>query len=408
MTSQGDRARLRNGGRLVAVSLAALISVAACGGGSSGGSSPSSSGTSGGGNAPGLAEAQKVVDQFKVRPTSTNSDSSLITNNTPVGKTIPSGKTVDFVSCGAPSCDALGEVVVEAAKSIGWTGTLLHTDGSPQQIQNAWQQIVRTKPAGAIIAGTAVSEAQPYVKQAAANGTAVATYAVTDALGSKSAAGVIWATSTAEQFGIFGKIIAAQILTDASSAGDTSPSVLFLNIPDISINDQATAQFKSSMTEWCPACSVSNLNLGLATIQNAPNQIISFLRSHPDVKYIASTNDGSFVGITNSLKSAGLSEISYYGAAPVTANLQQIQSGQQAATVALGQWEGMYGALDAIIRHTVGVPLVPGNQGAVPAWILDKSDLATTGFGTSTFPKSGLVPLDADIASHYLSLWGKG
>jgi ABC-type sugar transport system substrate-binding protein len=257
------------------------------------------------------------------------------------------------------------------------------------------------------VAGTALSEAQPYISQAAANGTAVAAYAVTEPLGSADAKGVIWETSTAKQFGIFGKIIAAQVVTAASTAGNSKPQALFLNIPDISINDQATTQFQSNFKKWCTGCKQYTLNLGLSTISSAPSQIISFLRAHPGVKYIASTNDGSFVGLTSALKSAGITGVSYFGAAPVTANLQQIKNGQQAGTVALGQWEGMYGAVDAIIRHTVGDAQVPGNTGSAPAWIITTKNLAQTDFGTSSYPSSGLVPLDAAIADHYLSLWGK-
>lgn len=383
-------ARIAVGGTLAVL----LAATAACG-------SSTTSGRRSETSKAGRAQAEAVVKQYSHRPTGSGA-AKLV--STPIGKPVPAGKKVYFVSCGAPACDAIGQIVVQAAKVVNWTAVVLHTDGSPQQIQNAWAQIVREKPAGAIIAGTPLSEAQPYIKEAQANGTAVVADSVTDPLGSKNAAGVIWETFVPQQFGVLGKILAAQILADG---GSSKPGALYLNIPDISISSVATGQFLKYYKKWCKGCEVAQLNLGLSSIANAPTQIASYLRSHPDIKFLASTNDGSFVGLTTALKAAGVTGIKYYGASPVSANLQAIKDGEQSGTVAIGFYEQMYAAMDAIIRHTVGVPVVPGTRGQPFTWALDRNNLAQTGYGTSSFPKSGLFPLVSTAQSHYRQLWGQ-
>src|SRR5690348_15396313 len=92
------RAKIAVGGG-VAILLAAT---AACG-------SSSSSGDSSGSSASGRAQAAAVLKQYSSRPTGTGA-AKLV--NTPLGKSVPVGKKVYFVSCGAPACDAIGQIVV--------------------------------------------------------------------------------------------------------------------------------------------------------------------------------------------------------------------------------------------------------------------------------------------------------
>ena len=97
--------------------------------------------------ATGAAKAKEVVDKTLQRPTS-------IDLNTPVGKDIPTGKKLYFISCGVESCALEADIIKQAADILGWSFTPLQTDGSSQQIQNAWEQVVREKPDGVVYTGT--------------------------------------------------------------------------------------------------------------------------------------------------------------------------------------------------------------------------------------------------------------
>src|ERR1700743_2347184 len=101
------RCRRRRGAvvGVAAVSLAVSV-VAACGSSNSGQSAHSSSSSSQGSQ--GLATAKKIVDQYRTRPTHV-----LVT--TPVGKTIPTGKTVAFIHCGVPACNIWRDAFQQAA-----------------------------------------------------------------------------------------------------------------------------------------------------------------------------------------------------------------------------------------------------------------------------------------------------
>ena len=89
----------------------------------------------------GLAAAEAEVAKYTDRPTK-------ITLTEPVGKPIPTGKTIYQVTCGAEACDAEAQMIKSATDILGWTLKTLHTDGSPQQIQAAcsrWSVRSRTE-----------------------------------------------------------------------------------------------------------------------------------------------------------------------------------------------------------------------------------------------------------------------
>src|SRR5882724_6768569 len=86
---------------LVALGAASALLAAACGSSSGGGSG--NSGNSGGASttSANVTAAQQVVSQAMKRPTS-------ITVTTPVGKPVPTGKKIVFISCGAAQCQLQG------------------------------------------------------------------------------------------------------------------------------------------------------------------------------------------------------------------------------------------------------------------------------------------------------------
>src|SRR3954468_5820322 len=165
-------------------------------------------GTAGTSAAPaGLAKAQALVASVEDRPTK-------LALPGPVGKPIPTGKTIYQVTCGAEACDAESGIIKQATDILGWTLKSLHTDGSPQQIQNAWEQIVREKPDGVIYTATPRSQIDTYIKQAAANGTKIATCCIVET----ATDGIIWTTSTLAQATELSKVMAAWPIVDAAKS----------------------------------------------------------------------------------------------------------------------------------------------------------------------------------------------
>ena len=67
-----------------------------------------------------VAAAQQVVAQAMQRP-------ATITVAKPVGKAVPAGKKVVYVSCGISVCQLQGQIVAQAAKALGWTTSPAHS-----------------------------------------------------------------------------------------------------------------------------------------------------------------------------------------------------------------------------------------------------------------------------------------
>ena len=196
--------------------------------------------TAASGGASGAAKAKEIVDKYIQRPTS-------IPLTTPVGKDIPTGKKIYFISCGVDVCEAEADIVKKATDILGWTTTKLSTDGSPQQVQNAWEQVVREKPDGVIYTGTPRSQIDQYITQAAANGTAVAACCVTD----KPENGLIWVTSTPDQTADLAAPMAAWVVNDAAQAGNDKPGAVYVDLPDFPILSSLATGFEQNFKDMC-------------------------------------------------------------------------------------------------------------------------------------------------------------
>jgi ribose transport system substrate-binding protein len=341
--------------------------------------------TTGGGGAAGSSDPKAVVDKYVQRPTS-------IDLKTPVGKPIPTGLKLYFISCGVESCAVEADILKQAADILGWSFTPLITDGTPQQTQNAWEQVVREKPDGVVYTATPRSQIEQYITQASANGTAIASCCITD----EPTNGIIWTTSTPAQLGDLATPMAAWVVNDANKAGNKKPGALYVDLPDYPILTSLGTAFEKQFKAMCSGCTLQKLPVGLADIQKAPDNIVSTLRSNPDIKYVVQSVDSAFTGLPAALKAAGLNDVKIFGEGPSTANLANIASGAQAGTMPFAYYEIMFGAVDAIARKKAGAEVQPGF--APPNWIVVKENLPSS---TQLFP---VVP---DTVNQFKQLWGK-
>ena len=168
---------------LTALVALAAVALAACGGGGSSSSSNSTSEESSGSgeskeaetasssNDAGVEEVNKLSEELQERPTS-------IGITQPVGKPIPEGKEIWWISCGVPACVTLGETFSEGAKELGWTTKVINTDGSPGQIKSAWEQAVTAKPDAVTSSGTDVSQISKQLGELEAEKIPVVQYAI--------------------------------------------------------------------------------------------------------------------------------------------------------------------------------------------------------------------------------------
>jgi ribose transport system substrate-binding protein len=367
---------------LVAVGLSVALVAAGCSSSTkSGGSKSAAPGTSGNGDAA-LAKATTVLKQYETRPTT-------FSLTKPVGKPIPSGKTIAYINCGLSICTSQGPILQEAAKTLGWTVNIINTDGTPAQIQNAWAQVVRQKPDGVVYTSTPRAAITPQIKAVAAAGIPIVACCEADEAG----AGIIYYSENKSAVAAEGPALATWITVTSGGKG----KAVYVNTPELPILSGIASTLKSSLATQCSGCTLSNLDLPLSAFGgSAPGLIVSYLRAHPDVKYVAISTDLLGLGLPAALKAAGINGVHVIGNAPGTTSMQYIASGQQDASIIYPEYENMYAMMDALARKFAGVTVEPAFD--PPVFIATKDNLPSS---TKLFPVIDGLP---DV---FAKLWGK-
>jgi ribose transport system substrate-binding protein len=159
---------------------------------------------------------------------------------------VPAGKKLVFISCGVAQCALQGKIVAEIAGLLGWSSSTIATDGSPTQIQAAYETAIR-KGVDAIVT-TAASRVmiQAQIPKLKAKGIVVSDASSTDPV----APPFIYNTSTVEQNGRIGKYMAAQIVADSKGKADT----LYVNLPAYTILAALGKSFEQVYKQLCPGC----------------------------------------------------------------------------------------------------------------------------------------------------------
>ena len=290
------RSRIRRAAGVAAVGAMLTIVAAGCGSSSSSSTSSSNNGSTSSVN---LSAAQQMVTQAMQRPSS-------ITVTSPVGKAVPSGKKVVFISCGVSVCQLQGQIVAQAAKTLGWTASTVNTDGTPTSVQSAYDTALR-QGANAVVTTAALrAEIASKLPQLQSKGVVISDCCSTDPV----TAPFIYNTSTPAQSASIGKALAAEVVADSKGKANT----LYVNIPAFTILSSLASAFKSAYHQYCAGCGYSSIDVSLTQLASAPNLIVSYLRSHPSVNYVAlSVANELDTGLPAALSAAGLSHVKIVG-----------------------------------------------------------------------------------------------
>ena len=367
---------------LTAIAIAALsLSAAACGG-----SDDSTSGTStdSAASAAGVAKAKAVVQKAAERPTE-------LTVTEPVGKPIPSGKKVVFVSCGVEACAVQGPILEEAASILGWSLEQVATDGTPEKVQGAIDAAIRDG-ADAVIINAADRDA---LTKQIDNAKKADVQFVTCCSIAEAGNGLLYNTATDKQNGAIGDYLAAEIVADSNGKADA----LYVNISAFEILKAVGNTFQTKMKEYCPDCGVESIDIPATSLgKDAPDRIISYLRSHPDTNYIAlSVSDALAAGLPAALKAAGLADkVKIVGQGGGNQTYQDLRNGDIQALVPGDRYSYDYQMIDALARHWAGAPLV---QAGPPYWMIKKDAMPAD--------TSKDFPFVEDYKQKWMELWGK-
>jgi ribose transport system substrate-binding protein len=360
---------------------AALVAASGCGDDSGGAAATDQPAATGGS---GVAQAQALVQKASARPTSVG-----ITK--PVGKAIPTGKKVVFISCGVEACALQGDIIKQGAADLGWTASAVGTDGSPEQLQNAFESALRQGADAVILNAVNRAMVSKQIEQAKRKGVAFVTCCTVEATGD----GILYNASTKEQSARIGEHLAADVVAESSGKANT----LYVNISAFQILQTLGQQFKSSYTKFCPECEYASIDIPLAALgKDAPNRIVSYLRSHPNVDYVVlSVSNALGAGLPAALRVAGLADkVKVVGQSADSGTFQDIRGGRVKAVVPFDYYAVDYLMLDALARHFAGVPI---EQIHPPLWIMTKDNLPNT--------TAKVFPLVESYRDEFKQAWGK-
>ena len=370
----------------------ALLLLAAC---SSSGPSASSadnstSNSSGGASASATADsnaipqAQALLAQFATRPTH-------IPVTTPVGKPIPTGKTIDWVVCGSPDCTIWEPDMEAAAAVLGWHLKILNGGLTPQTVLAAWTLAVQNHPDGILAnAFPAVMFAKP-LAQAKAEGIPVVDAFVDDPVGNGITAVVPQAAGTYQAQG------QAWAADDLAKLGKTA-NTLVLSSTAYQAAVEAQMYFKQYYSQMCPSCGYSAINVPPTAIGTTlPGNVVAFMHAHPQINAIIAIQGNMTIGLPQTLKTAGL-HADIFTAYPDSTLLQYLQDGSIESIEMYEQNDTTWRMMDAMARILAGVSPAPDEVPSKIWLITNAADAATVA------PHYYQIP---DFEAQYEQLWGK-
>ena len=368
--------------RKVAVPLMAATALIVTGCGSDSGGGASAALTGGG---PGVAKAQTLAEEASTRPTTLGALQ-------PIGKPVPAGKKVAFISCGVEACEIQGDIIKQGAADLGWTATTIGTDGSPEQLQNAFKTALRQGADAVILNAVNRASVAKQIEEAEQKGVPFVTCCSIE----KPGDGILQTVAGTENSAQIGEKLAAEIVADSNGKANT----LYVNISAFQILHSLGTQFKSSYQQFCSGCEYGALDVPATALgKDAPDRIVSYLRSHPQVNYVVlSVSNALGAGLPAALRAAGLSDkVKIVGQSGDTQTFQDLQAKSFQSVVPFDYYAVDYLMLDALARHFAGAPAAAAHP---PLWIVTSANMPETA-------TKGLFPVVEDYRDEFKKIWGK-
>lgn len=370
----------------VAVVLTLGLALGACG--SSDDDSPSSPGSStspsnNAAPAAGLDEAKKVVAAATTPPTA-------IPVSTPHEKPIPKGLSVTYINCGVPTCTYISNILKEGTSVLGWKYKAITTNGAPESTKAALQTVIRQKPTAVLLAGVDRAQFVQEFKQLKAQGIGAFGCCTVDS--PQEGDGVILNVQGPEASLESGKVLAAWTAMDSGGKANA----VYVNLPDFKINEPLRTEFKAKLKEYAPSSRLAQIDVALSDIGPAiANKTVSYVRTHPGVKYVVLTLDVIAPGLPAALKAAGLNDVKIVSQGGGPDIRQQVASGGLAADAESPQNANYWTLLDAIARWHNGESVKPDKVGS-KFFLLTKDTV------------NGLSPaIQPDFKEQFTKLWGR-
>ena len=310
----------------------------------------------------------------------------------------PEPKSVAFLVCPVPSCEANVPLITDATEALGWDLETISLD--PANPGVAMQQALDGGFDYVALTGIPLSAIEEQMTVARERGIPVFECHSTD-VAEGEANGLYSQCAGAESVGVSADTLADWVIDD--SGGDAD--VLAVTIRDFPILVAEEDALGAAFDARCPDCSVQALpvtvdDLGAGEI---PQQVASYLQSNPDVDYVWFTFSDLSVGVSDVLDGAGVLEgRSLVGVLFDDPQLEEIAADTHRAWAAVPDAYAMWVLADQMARHATGVwdAELEHTAAVMPAWVVDQPDVADDLLG-----EGGWLGPDG-FEDHFRELWG--
>jgi ribose transport system substrate-binding protein len=308
----------------------------------------------------------------------------------PHSKPAPKGLHIVYITCGLPTCTTISNSVKSAAETLGWKYTALGSKPTPEAIKTAWGQAVRLKPDAVLASGFPRSIFEPELQQLKKMGVGVFECCAPDAAKN----GITMSVVQPDEEAVQGEYIAAV----AAQFAKGTPNVLFVNLPEFAAIQPQYPAFVSKLEEYAPGAKQAKIDIPNTAIgTTSADRIVSYLRSHKDVNFVALSQDALSAGLPAAMKAAGL-DVPFSGDGGGPQPRQLVASGQQTASVEFPIDQVFWTLVDGVVRWKNGESTEPDIKAVTPPpyFIVTQDNVKTT-------PES----IVTGLKDQYAKLWGR-
>jgi ABC-type sugar transport system substrate-binding protein len=334
-----------------------------------------------------VAAAKAEVKKLEIRPTSFQVPS--------LPSKPPTGKTVDFVVCATPTCEGFVPYLRDAVQAVGWKLQTVQGGFEPDQIQSAWNKVLRNKPNGVIASGgIPPSLFETQLKQLHAEGIPVVLHDQ-EAVSDPNVTGFVLSNSANRQFG---QELADLIVADSN--GKNVHAVIF-DTPQVPVFANEDAAITSTLnSSACQGCSVAKVQFNTSAAGTTlPAEVVSYLRAHPTINYVYFGYNDAVDGVPAALQQAGLSgKVKLVINNIAATEASYVKAGTVWAAAANPWPEVMWQDLNVILAKVEKAPLAPVLSVQLPNWIITKQNLPN-------FGSAPMFPLDVNYQAVFKKAW---
>lgn len=361
-----NRLRIPVGASATVMALSLVLS--ACGSSSSNASSSGSDPGGAGTTTSATASAAVVAPSPPTAPP-THIGVSLALPRTP-----STGKTVGFLECSLPACQAFVPGFEAATQALGWK---LKTFS--YQSPSAGPALQSAINAGVdYIANTGVPPALFKQQLAEARAKHIPFISANDVTPPDPAIDYLTDFGDTTMFGAESVQMAEWLIRKTGG----NAHIVFVLIPDYPILQAGVPPLKQTVAKYCPKCSVDTLPVTVNDVASGsvPNKLVAYLQTHPQVNYVDFSFADLLTGTEPALRAAGLSSRvklvgQALGAGPQV--IKGIETGTVSAWVAQPNSYQAWLMVDAMARLSERLPLSQERQAAQePTWVVDSAAAA--------------------------------